>query len=216
MTPSIEQIMDYAERMSEQEPPYLSHIRRQAHLHLMQPRMLVGPYEGQLLAWLTAVINPYRVLEIGTYCGYSSLCIASGLQREGALVLTIEINDELEELIRQNIASSPFQERVQLHIGDATTLIPKLTEAHTFDLVYIDANKREYVTYYNQLLPKLPSGAVIIADNTLWDGKVIQDPMPQDAQTKGIDDFNRLVASDSRVTSFLLPIRDGLTLIRVK
>ena len=96
MTPSIEQIIAYAERMSEQEPPYLSHIRRQAHLHLMQPRMLVGPYEGQLLAWLTAVINPHCVLEIGTYCGYSSLCIASGLQREGALVLTIEKNDELE------------------------------------------------------------------------------------------------------------------------
>lgn len=211
-----EPLLSYIEQMSEPEPEYLYQIRREAHLRLVQPQMLVGAYEGRLLTLITALANPLRVLEIGTYCGYSALCLAEGLQKKEALVHTLEQNDELEELIQHNFSRSPYSKQIKLHIGNALQLLPSLLQKETFDLVYLDADKRQYVDYYQLILPFLPSGALIIADNTLWSGKILQNPMPLDAQTTGIDAFNRLVATDPRVQCSLLPVRDGITLIRIK
>lgn len=205
---------EYLEQHSSQEPAELRQLRREAHVHLLQPRMLSGHLQGRLLKMLVQLVNPRNVLELGTYTAYASLCLAEGLQASSARVHTIEHNDEMEDFIYRSLALSPFGDRVVVHFGDALEVMQELLTQYPFDLVYIDANKRDYPSYYQLLIPALPPQALILADNTLWDGKVLQSPPPGDAQTQGILSFNDLVAGDPRVEVVMLPLRDGLTLIR--
>ena len=193
------------------EPENLYQLDRDTHLQLLYSRMCSGHLQGRLLKMLVRMIRPKCVLELGTYSAYSALCLAEGLADDTCHLHTIEIEDELEDFIREHLAQSPFGHRVTLHIGDAADIVPTLGEK--FDLVYIDANKRDYTSYYNLVMPYLRQGGFIIADNTLWDGKVADGVDHHDAQTQGILDFNDCVASDPRVEKVIIPLRDGLTLI---
>lgn len=211
-----EELYAYISRYSEEEPSLLQEIRREAHIHLVQPRMLSGGFQGRLLKLLVAIAKPRNILEIGSYSGYSTLCLAEGLQQAAAKgkVFAVEAVDELEDFLRSNFSKSPFGERIELIIGRAEEVVPSLLDKHTIDFVYIDANKRHYADYYQMIIEKLPSGALIVADNTLWDGKVLSPVPPKDPQTQGILLFNELVAGDGRVEVIILPVRDGLSLIR--
>ena len=205
---------DYILSHIDPEPPYLHALYRDTHLKLLYPRMASGHVQGRLLKMLVQMIRPQRVLEIGTYSGYSALCMAEGLP-EGGRILTYEINDEQEEFTRPWFDNSPYAACIDFRIGDALNEVPRLQQ--TFDLVYIDADKRKYVEYYEMSLQWLRPGGYIIADNTLWDGHVLEEhPRPSDLQTIGIRHFNDLVAQDQRVEKVILPLRDGLTLIRKK
>ncbi|HJA84715.1 MAG TPA: class I SAM-dependent methyltransferase [Candidatus Bacteroides avicola] len=205
---------DYILSHIDPEPPYLHALYRDTHLKLLYPRMASGHLQGRLLKMLVQMIRPQRVLEIGTYSGYSALCMAEGLP-EGGRILTYEINDEQEEFTRPWFDNSPYAACIDFRIGDALNEVPRLQQ--TFDLVYIDADKRKYVEYYEMSLQWLRPGGYIIADNTLWDGHVLEEhPRPSDLQTIGIRHFNDLVAQDQRVEKVILPLRDGLTLIRKK
>ena len=195
------------------EPDYLARLYRHTHLTHLYPRMCSGHLQGRMLAMLVAMIKPRRVLELGTFTGYSALCLAENLPEEGE-VHTVEIDDEMEQELTGLFATTPGGERVTLHIGDALDLIPKLPHQQ-WDLVYIDANKRDYIKYLELLLPRLSKGSFIIADNTLWDGKVFDTVKNHDSQTLGLDAFNSYVAAHPRLSSVILPIRDGLTLIKV-
>lgn len=215
MSLQSEELELYLEQHSSQEPPLLSYLRREARVHLLQPRMLSGHLQGRFLKMLVSLLQPKNILELGTYTAYATLCLAEGLAaNSSARVHTIECNDEMEDFIRQSLSQSPLSQRITLHIGKVEEILPSLLRETTFDLVYIDADKRQYSLYYDLLIDQLPSGALIIADNTLWDGKVLQTPTPKDAQTQGIVSFNTYIASDERVEVVLLPLRDGLTLIR--
>ena len=202
---------DYLTTHSDPEPGYLAVINRKTHLKVLNPRMLSGHLQGRVLAMLSKMIQPERILEIGTFTAYSALCLAEGLKPAGILH-TIEADDELEEMIRENLALSPFSDKINVHIGDAKNIIPELNEE--FDLVFIDADKREYCDYLELVLPKLRRGGFILADNTLWDGKVLVDGDTHDEQTESIKIFNQQLAEDQRVEKVVLPLRDGLTLIR--
>lgn len=195
------------------EPDYLARINRKTHLKMINPRMLSGHLQGRVLSMLSKMIQPERILEVGTYTAYSALCLAEGLSAKGKLH-TIECDDELEDFIRENIQSSPYQEQIVLHIGDAKKLIPEMDVM--FDLVFLDADKREYQVYYDAVFPKLRKGGFVLVDNTLWDGKVLLEVDEKDNQTEAIRKFNDYVAADSRVEKLILPLRDGLTLIRKK
>ena len=194
------------------EPEHLQRLYRHTHLTHLYPRMCSGHLQGRLLSMLVSMIRPRRVLELGTFTGYSALCLAETLP-EGGEVHTVELDDEMEEELEALFASSPGGDRVKLHIGDAMQVIPTLDE--DWDLVYIDANKRDYTAYLDLLLPRLRPGSFIIADNTLWDGKVFDTAANHDPQTLGLDAFNTFVASHPRLSSVILPLRDGLTLVRV-
>lgn len=194
------------------EPEHLQRLYRHTHLTHLYPRMCSGHLQGRLLSMLVSMIRPRRVLELGTFTGYSALCLAETLPKGGE-VHTVELDDEMEEELEALFASSPGGDRVKLHIGDAMQVIPTLDE--DWDLVYIDANKRDYTAYLDLLLPRLRPGSFIIADNTLWDGKVYDTAANHDPQTLGLDAFNTFVASHPRLSSVILPLRDGLTLIRV-
>ena len=189
----------------------LQWLERQTHLRTNHARMLSGHEVGSLLAMISRLARPANILELGVFTGYSTICLAEGLA-EGGTIHAIEINDELEDLIREGYGKAGIAGKVQLHFGDAKEIIPTLD--CRFDLVYIDANKREYPDYYNLVFDKVVQGGLILADNVLWDGKVLQEPMPQDAQTRGIAAFNDMVAADPRVEVFILPVRDGLSVIR--
>ena len=206
-------IDEYITQHSDAEPAYLSNINRKTHLKIINPRMLSGHLQGRVLAMFCQMIQPERVLELGTFTGYSALCMAEALPDNGVLH-TIECDDELEDFILENFAGSEHGKKIRLHIGDALTVIGQLDE--TFDLVFIDANKREYLAYYEAVLPKLSTGGFILADNTLWDGKVVQKVVPNDHQTIEIMKFNDFVAADTRIEKVMLPLRDGLTIIRKK
>ena len=206
-------IDEYITQHSDAEPAYLSKINRNTHLKIINPRMLSGHLQGRVLAMFCQMIQPERVLELGTFTGYSALCMAEALPDNGVLH-TIECDDELEDFILENFAGSEHGKKIRLHIGDALTVIGQLDE--TFDLVFIDANKREYLAYYEAVLPKLSTGGFILADNTLWDGKVVQKVVPNDHQTIEIMKFNDFVAADTRVEKVMLHLRDGLTIIRKK
>jgi len=195
------------------EPDYLAKINRKTHLKMINPRMLSGHLQGRVLSMLSKMIQPERILEVGTYTAYSALCLAEGLSAKGKLH-TIECDDELEDFIRENIQSSPYQQQIVLHIGDAKKLIPEMDVM--FDLVFLDADKREYQVYYDAVFPKLRKGGFMLVDNTLWDGKVLLEVDEKDNQTEAIRKFNDYVAADSRVEKLILPLRDGLTLIRKK
>jgi len=173
--------------------------------------MLSGLVQGRFLSMISAMIAPKRILEIGTFTGYSALCLSKGLAPDG-LLHTIECNDELEELIQQAIEKGGRRGQIVLHIGDALTIIPQIDE--TFDLIFIDGDKRDYTAYYEAALSKLRTGGFILADNVLWDGKVLEEPLPQDAQTQSIATFNSYVHDDPRVENVLLPLRDGVMLAR--
>lgn len=207
------ELEDYILAHGDAEPDYLAKINRKTHLKMINPRMLSGHLQGRVLSMLSKMIQPERVLEIGTYTGYSALCLAEGLSAIGKLH-TIECDDELEDFIRENIESSPFKEQLVLHIGDAKMLIPEIDEM--FDLVFLDADKREYQVYYDAIFPKLKIGGFMLVDNTLWDGKVLLEVHDKDNQTEAIRKFNDYVAADKRVEKLILPLRDGLTIIRKK
>ena len=211
-----ELLQEYLERHSSPEPAHLAALYRQVHLHLLYPRMCSGHLQGRVLTMLTAMVSPRRVLEIGTYAGYSALCIAEGLPDDEARVHTIEIDDEMEPFIRRQLSSTPFGRRVELYIGDEASLLPELGR-EPFDMAYIDGNKRTYLDTFRRVAQVVRPGGFIIADNTLWSGKVLDaDPAHTDAQTAGIMEFNAAVAADPRLEVVMLPLRDGLTMIRLK
>ena len=202
---------EYIMEHSDVEPDYLQKISRRTHLRMVNPRMMSDYVQGRLLTMFTYMIKPLRVLELGTYSGYSTLCIAEALPPEG-VIHTIEHDDELEDFIRENFLLSPLSKKIVLHIGDALHEIPKIDE--TFDLVFIDADKREYPDYYKSVLPKVRAGGFILVDNTLWDDKVLEKPHSGDKQTRVLIEFNKIIAADHRVEKIILPLRDGLTVIR--
>jgi len=197
------------------EDPLLAELDRETHLRVVQPRMLSGHLQGEILSMLTSLINPLTVLELGTFTGYSAISIARAL-REGAVLHTVELNDELEPIATKYIEKGGYHDRIIQHIGSALEIVPGL--GIRFDMIFIDADKREYPKYYEMLFEtgSLHSGTVILADNVLWSGKVVEDPIPTDSYTRGIMEFNRMVADDPRVEKVIIPIRDGMTMIRVK
>ena len=206
-----EELEEYILRHIDAEPEHLARLDRDTHVRLLYPRMCSGHLQGRLLKMLVRMINPQHVLELGTYSGYATQCLAEGLLRDEAHIDTIEIDDELEDFIRQHLSQSPVASRITLHIGDAVEILSSLNRQ--FDLIYIDANKRDYLAYYDLAMSHLVLGGYILADNTLWDGKVA-DHASHDPQTRGIRAFNDRVASDPRVEKVILPLRDGLTVIR--
>lgn len=193
------------------EGDYLYHLYRATNVHLLRGRMASGHLQGRLLRMLVRMIRPVNILEIGTFSGYSAICMAEGLE-PGGKVYTFEINDEQEEFTRPWIENSPVADRIEFIIGDAVTEAPKL--GITFDMAFIDGDKRTYRDAYEAVLAMLRPGGFILADNTLWDGHVVDRSYDGDRQTRGIEDFNDFVAADSRVERVILPLRDGLTLIR--
>ena len=207
MTDQLEQ---YILQHIDPEPDNLHRLDRDTHLRLLYSRMCSGHLQGRLLKMFVRMIAPHRVLELGTFSGYSALSMAEGLPDDDAQVHTIEIEDELEDFIREHLEKSPWGHRVKLHIGDANVILPQLKEQ--FDLAFIDANKRQYVEYYHLVMDHLKPGGYIIADNTLWDGKVVDWGKKLDAQTAGILAFNDLIAADPRVEVVMIPLRDGLTI----
>jgi len=206
-------IEQYTTDHTDKEPEYLAKVNRATHVRMLNPRMLSGHFQGRLLAMLCHMIQPKRILEIGTFTGYSALCMAEALPNDGILH-TIECDDEAEEFILSNFEGSEHKDKIVLHIGDGLEQIAKIDEL--FDLVFIDADKREYLAYYEAVLPKVRNGGFIFADNTWWDGKVVETVAPNDKQTFEIIRFNDFVAEDTRVDKVMLPLRDGLTLIRKK
>ena len=204
----------YILRHIDPESDYLKALFRATHVQLLRPRMASGHLQGRILKMFVQMIRPRQVLEIGTYSGYSALCLAEGLEA-GGLLHTFEINDEQEDFTRRWIEGSPYADKIRFYIGDALQLVPQL--GITFDLAFIDGNKRNYVDYYEMVMGCLRPGGYIIADNTLWDGHVLETATPSsDTQTLGIKAFNDLVAADSRVETVILPLRDGLTILRKK
>ncbi len=192
----------------------LDWLQKQTNIRTNHARMLSGPVQGRFLKMIVEMCGARRVLELGSFTGYSGICLASGLPEDGHLD-TLEINDELEDLILEGFSRAGLRERISLHIGDCLETLKRFREEgrEPYDLVFIDANKRDYPEYYELVFDLVRPGGWILADNVLWDGKVALDPLPQDRQTLGIDNFNRRVASDPRVESVIIPIRDGLNLI---
>ncbi len=204
----------YLETHSSAEPDWLRTLNRRTNLRLLNGRMCSGPVQGRLLKMLVEMIRPSSAIELGTFSGYSALCIAEGMP-DGAKLHTIEADDELEDFIRQSLADAPQEiaEKVTLHIGDALEVMRRFAPEQ-FDLAFMDADKRHYLEYYDTLFPLMRPGGYIIADNTLWDGHVIDPAYDRDAQTRGIRRFNDFVAHDTRVECVIIPLRDGLSIIR--
>ena len=209
-----EELEEYILSHIDAEGKVLSDLNRATHLYHLRPRMCSGHLQGRMLKMFVRMICPQRILELGTFTGYSALCLAEGLADDSCEVHTIEIDDELEDFIKSHFALSPLANRITLHIGDAREVLATING--DFDLVFIDANKREYCEYYNLVFDRVRPGGFIIADNTLWDGKVVEWGKKLDAQTAGILQFNDMVATDERVEKVIVPIRDGLTIIHKK
>lgn len=207
-----EELKEYLTRYCEPESDLLKAIDRETNLKVSMPRMLSGHYQGRVLSMLSKMNQPKRILEIGTYTGYATLCLAEGLTENG-LIHTVDINAELEDMVRANFSRSPFKEKIIYHQGDATKIIPELNEI--FDMVFIDADKKNNGAYYNLLIDKLRPGGIIIVDNVLWSGKVLTEKKV-DQNTAIITNFNNMVSRDQRVEKLILPIRDGLFIIRKK
>ncbi len=203
---------DYIAAHSSPEGDYLYRLFRATHVEILAPQMASGHIQGRLLKFIVKMIRPKRILEIGTFTGYSALCMAEGLD-EGSKIMTFELEDELEDFTRRWIEGSEHASKVEFIIGDALEIVPGLGER--FDMVFMDGNKREYIKYYELAMEYLNDGGWILADNTLWDGHVIEQER-QDAQTNGVRAFNDLVRNDDRVEVVMLPLRDGLTIIRKK
>lgn len=209
----LDKINDYIEEHTSDEPELLHRLYRHTNIHHLYGRMCSGKLQGRLLKMLTSMIEPRRVLEIGTFTGYSALCIAEALKPDAELH-TIEIDDEQEANLRYWFAQSPHGSKIKLHMGDALDIIPSLQGR--WDMVLIDANKRFYSRYLELILPHMRPGGFILVDNTLWGGKVVEEPAPTDPQTEAIINFNNFVASDPRFETVMLPLRDGLTILRLK
>lgn len=203
-------IIDHSDPQGE----VLDWLQKQTNIRTNHARMLSGAVQGRLLRMLVQMTGARRILELGTFTGYSAICLASGLPEDGHLD-TLELNDELEDLILEGFDRAGLSEKIQLHIGDCKETLQRFSNegVEPYDLVFIDANKREYPEYYELVFPLVRKGGWILGDNVLWDGKVAEDPMPQDKQTVGIDTFNKMVVADPRVESVILPLRDGLNII---
>jgi len=202
-------LVTYLAEHSEQEPKLLQELARETHLKILQPRMLSGAYQGRLLALLSKLIAPKHILEIGTYTGYSALCLAEGLQANGQID-TIDINEELTDMQRKYFDVSGYGKHIVQHLGNAAEIIPAIEG--TFDFVFIDADKEQYPLYFDLIVDRVRSGGLIIADNVLWSGKVLEPATDQ--ATESLQSFNKKVAKDSRVETVILAVRDGLTLLR--
>lgn len=206
----------YLTNFSQEQDSVLQWLQKQTNLRTNHARMLCGPVEGKLMEMLSGMIQPKNILEIGAFTGYSAICLARGL-KEGGMLDSLELNDELEDLILQAHERAGLSDKITLHIGDAKQTLKDLKEqGKMYDLVFIDANKREYPAYYDLVFDMVRPGGYILADNVLWDGKVYQDNVPQDAQTQGIFRFNEIVKEDPRVENVIIPLRDGMNLIRKK
>lgn len=205
-------IQKYAEKYSSDEPGLLAALNRETNTEFLFPRMLSGHLQGRFLSMLSSIIRPRRILEVGTFTGYSAICLSEGLSADGILH-TIELNDENESKITEYFRKSGVEEKIKLHFGDAIDIIPQLDEI--FDLVFLDADKENYLNYYHLFFDKVRPGGLILADNTLWSGKVL-DPGQTDKETAGVREFNEAVTQDSRVDNVLLTIRDGIMMIRKK
>ena len=223
----MEQIYKYIEEHATRQSEALGWVVRQTHIRTNHARMLSGALQGQLMRMMVQMSGARRILELGTFTGYSAICLASGLP-EGGHLDTLELNDELEDLILEGFERAGLSDKIDLHIGDCKHTLGRFREEmglsegsqadpeKLYDIVYMDANKREYCEYYDLVFDMVRPGGLILADNVLWDGKVCQDPLPQDKQTLGIARFNDIVRDDPRVESVILPLRDGLNVIRKK
>ncbi|AOR27649.1 O-methyltransferase [Formosa sp. Hel1_33_131] len=203
-----EKLDDYVVKHSEEEPALLATLTRETYQKILQPRMLSGHYQGRVLSVLSKLIRPKTILELGTFTGYSALCLAEGLDKNGILH-TIDINEELVDFQRSYFDKSDYGSQIIQHLGSALDIIPTLDT--TFDLVFMDADKPNYINYFHQIIDKLNSGGVILSDNVLWSGKVIETLDPSDVSTKIVLEYNALLKEDPRLETVLLPIRDGLT-----
>jgi len=203
-------ILNYVELNSQQEPTLLKELNKETNLKILNPRMLCSSYQGRVLSIISKIIKPKNVLEIGTYTGYSALCIAEGLEKNG-IIHTIDINEELKEIQNKYFKKSGFENQIHQHIGNAIEIIPKINEC--FDFVYLDADKENYNEYFDLIIDKIVSGGVLICDNVLWSGKVLN-TNHKDLITEKLIEFNQLVKKDKRLDSIILPIRDGLSICR--
>ncbi|WP_395058671.1 O-methyltransferase [Flavobacterium sp.] len=203
---------DYIEQHSEKEPEILAQLNKETYQKILLPRMLSGHFQGRVLSMLSKLIRPVNILEIGTYTGYSGLCLCEGIQENGQLH-TIDIKEELVDFQRKYFDKSPWGNQIVQHLGEAVAIIPDLDLK--FDLVFIDADKENYINYFNLILPKMNKGGIILSDNVLWSGKVVLPLEKNDLSTKILLEYNLLLKNDPRVETVLLPIRDGLTVSRV-
>ncbi len=205
-----EELEEYCEAHSTPESDLLYRLNRETNLKCIKPRMISGHLQGRLLSFISQMMRPKRILEIGTYTGYATLCLAEGLSDDGRID-TIEVDEELEEMIRRYFSQSAYNEKITLHIGDALQVLKQLDA--TWDLVFMDAEKDDYIAYYELVLPRLRQGGIIMADNVLWSGKVIQEVKTGDKETRALMKFNDYILADKRVKNFLLPFRDGIMII---
>jgi caffeoyl-CoA O-methyltransferase len=207
-----QELETYVEQHSENEPQLLAALNKETYQKILLPRMLSGHFQGRVLSMLSKLIRPLHILEIGTFTGYSALCLCEGIQETGMLH-TIDIKEELFDFQRKHFDKSPWKHQIIQHLGEALTIIPLLDI--NFDLVFIDADKENYINYFELILPKMNKGGIILSDNVLWSGKVVEPLNPKDNSTKIVLEYNLLLKNDPRVETVLLPIRDGLTVSRV-
>lgn len=205
-------IEKYIENHSQQEPEILKQLNKETWQKVLNPRMLSGAFQGRVLSMLSKLIQPSSILEIGTYTGYSALCLAEGLKKDGTL-FTIDKNEELEDFSKNYFEKSDYKNQIHQLVGNALTIIPTIQEK--FDLVFIDADKSNYINYFHLIIDKMNTGGIILSDNVLWSGKVVEKLNPKDIDTKALLAYNTLLATDKRIETVLLPIRDGLTISRV-
>ncbi|WP_313807965.1 O-methyltransferase [Flavobacterium sp.] len=207
-----EALEDYVALHSENEPELLARLNKETHQKILQPRMLSGHFQGRFLSMISKLTRPSAILEIGTYTGYAALCLAEGLTENGTLD-TIDNNEELYDFQRKYFDESAWGKQIQQHLGSALDIIPTLNKK--FDLVFIDADKENYINYFNMIVPMMNKGGLILSDNVLWSGKVLEEVKANDKSTKVLLEYNELLKNDTRVETVLLPIRDGLTMSRV-
>ena len=208
-----EALDNYVVSHSEQEPELLQQLTRETYQKILQPIMLSGPYQGRVLSMISKLVNPKSILELGTFTGYATLCLAEGLQKDG-VIHTVDINEELHDFQRKYFDKSDYGSRIIQHTGSALDIIPDLDTS--FDLVFIDADKPNYSNYFHLIIDKLNSGGIILSDNVLWHGKVVEELNEKDISTKAVLDYNTLLKEDERIETVMLPIRDGLTISRKK
>ena len=207
-----EELENYVEQHSQNEPELLVKLFKETHQKILQPRMLSGHFQGRVLSMLSKIIRPTHILEIGTYTGYAALCLAEGLSKDGTLD-TIDIKEELVSIQQKYFDLSPWSNQITAHLGDALEIIPTLNK--TYDLVFIDADKENYINYFNMIVPMMSHGGIILSDNVLWSGKVLEALNPKDMSTKTLLEYKQMVNTDPRVETVLIPIRDGLTVSRL-
>tara|TARA_R110001592_G_scaffold178111_1_gene418749 strand:- start:970 stop:1611 length:642 start_codon:yes stop_codon:yes gene_type:complete len=208
-----EEIDNYVVNHSQQEPEILQELSKETWQKVLNPRMLSGAFQGRVLSMISKLIRPTSILEIGTYTGYSALCLAEGMSSEGKII-TIDKNEELETLQNKYFEKSGFRNQIEQRVGNAVNIIPKIDRK--FDLVFIDADKSNYINYFHLIIDKMNSGGIILSDNVLWSGKIVEALDPKDTDTTVLLAYNKLLNSDDRIETVLLPIRDGLTISRVK